>query len=179
MTMNSLWGRRTGIAAGILAGLTLRPEDARAADPFFSEAMVNQRSRPHTPRHSGQPVAPTAGAHGHHHENLPPASRHARRIMAIILIPAALVTLIAMVVMWPPHLRPAATPSGQRALGDVVTICAQPCGTANVRITDGPGKGTTTVVDLPQGPGAPQLHAGDSVVLLYLPGAVPADRRTP
>ena len=50
------------------------------------------------------------------------------------------------------------------------------CGSATVRVTDGPGAGTDTTVDLPQGPGGVRLNVGDDVVLLYFPGAVPGGR---
>jgi uncharacterized membrane protein len=52
----------------------------------------------------------------------------------------------------------------------------QLCGTATVRVTEGPGGGEVETVDLPPGPGAPRLHAGDDVVLLYYPDAVPGGR---
>jgi uncharacterized membrane protein len=45
--------------------------------------------------------------------------------------------------------------------------------TATVRITAGPGTGTTQTVDVPQGPGATVLHPEAKVVLLYAPDAVP------
>jgi uncharacterized membrane protein len=53
---------------------------------------------------------------------------------------------------------------------------APQCGSAVVRVTKGPGTGTDTTVDLPQGPSAADLHVDDEVVLLYLPNAVPGGR---
>ncbi|MFI5891918.1 YibE/F family protein [Actinoplanes sp. NPDC051513] len=92
------------------------------------------------------------------------------RILAAVLIPAAVATLVAMIVLWPGHVRSASGQgAGERALG---TITAIDFSTAQVKVTDGPGSGTETTVDLPAGPGAPALSTGDKVVLLYAPGAV-------
>jgi uncharacterized membrane protein len=40
------------------------------------------------------------------------------------------------------------------------------CGTVNVTVTGGPGKGDKVTTDIPQGPGAPQVEDGDDVVLV-------------
>jgi uncharacterized membrane protein len=105
--------------------------------------------------------------------------------MTAVLVPAALATLIAMLLLWPAraHLPAASGNDGQRATGTVVAVTeqscpeattgAQACGSATVRVQQGPGAGSQAVVDLPRGPGAPQLRVGDAVVLLYFPGAVP------
>ncbi|WP_052112183.1 YibE/F family protein [Knoellia subterranea] len=45
------------------------------------------------------------------------------------------------------------------------TMVVNGCGTAEVKLTDGPDRGLTQVVDLPNGPGAPALDVGDDVVL--------------
>jgi uncharacterized membrane protein len=89
-----------------------------------------------------------------------------------VLLPAAVATIVAMIVLWPGRVRlPAPGESGgQRALGTVVAMTTT---SATVRVTDGPGVGADTTVDLPTGPGAPRLSPGDGVVLLYLPDAVP------
>ncbi|MEV6490243.1 YibE/F family protein, partial [Actinoplanes sp. NPDC051633] len=92
-----------------------------------------------------------------------------------------------LILLWPPSVETVPDPnSGERALATVTAItvltCAPgrkaspPCGTAAVEITDGPGRGTRKTVDLPHGPGAPRVEAGDDVVLLYYPGAVPGGR---
>ena len=123
-------------------------------------------------------------AHSHGHGDLPAASRHTRRVVTAVLVPAALATLIALLVLWPGRVELGGTgPAGERASGTVTAVreqtcppaaaAGQRCGSATVRVTDGPGAGDRTTVDLPQGPGAVSLHAGDDVVLLYFPGAVP------
>ncbi len=104
------------------------------------------------------------------------ASRHTRRVMIAVLVPAAALTLLAIILLWPGSARhPAVAADGVRALG-TVTAVDQAGRTADVRITDGPGKDTTTTADLPQGPGATRLRIGDKITLLYLPDAVPGGK---
>jgi uncharacterized membrane protein len=123
-------------------------------------------------------------AHGHGEGTELSASVRTVRIMQYVLIPLAILTAIAVVVMWPD--RPAASSQGstsmQRAYGQVLSLDVEscppgqvtygeplPCGSAVVGVGEGPGAGTQVMVDLPQGPGAPRLTAGDEVVLSYLP----------
>jgi uncharacterized membrane protein len=128
---------------------------------------------------------------------VPAASRHTRRIVTAVLVPAALATLVAMIVLWPGRVHLAdqagAGQGGVRGAGTVTAVdeqaCPPPaagseqpegwiqrCGSATVDVTDGPGAGSSATVDLPQGPGAARLHVGDDVVLLYFPDAVPGGR---
>ncbi|MFI7540368.1 YibE/F family protein [Actinoplanes sp. NPDC049599] len=122
----------------------------------------------------------------HDHGPPPAASRHTRRIVTAVLVPAALATLAALILLWPGDVRAAPDPGGgQRALGTVTAVAEQACpagarqqrcGSATVRVSQGPGAGTEQPVDLPQGPGTSALHVGDGVVLLYLTDAVPGGR---
>ncbi|WP_433305151.1 YibE/F family protein [Actinoplanes sp. CA-030573] len=123
--------------------------------------------------------------HGHAHDRLPAASRHTRRVMTAVLAPAALLTIVAMIALWParPHRGAGSGDDGRRANGTVISVteqscpagtaAGQACGSATVHVEHGPGAGSDVAVDLPSGPGAPRLRVGDEVVLLYLPGAVP------
>jgi uncharacterized membrane protein len=99
-----------------------------------------------------------------------PADARTRRLLAAVLIPAAVATLLAMVILWPGriHARPAAN-SGERVNG---TVTAMTGATATVRLDNG----EEATVDVPSGPGAPVLATGDDVVLLYFPDAVPGGR---
>ncbi|MET0426460.1 MAG: YibE/F family protein [Actinoplanes sp.] len=107
----------------------------------------------------------------HAHGPAPTASRRTRLSVAAVLGPAALATLIAMIVLWPGQIRlDAPATGGDRALGTVTAVDQV---TVTVRITDGPGAGDTATTDLPQGPGAIEVAPGDDVVLLHSPGAVP------
>jgi uncharacterized membrane protein len=132
----------------------------------------------------------------HTHGPVPSASRHTRRIVTAVLVPAAVATIVALIVLWPA--RPS-TPDGLgeqggvRALGRVTAVAEQACppatdgtagpqgwvqrcGSATVTVTDGPGEGQSAEVDLPQGPGAAELDVGDDVVLLYVADAVQGGR---
>ena len=146
---------------------------------------------------SGRRAATGTPGHGHAHGPVPAATRHTRRIVTAVLVPAAIATIVALVVMWPGSVKPrdgdVGGQGGVRALGTVTAVAEQACppaavgakqpqgwvqrcGSATVTVTDGPGKGRPAVVDLPQGPGAAVLHVGDDVVLLYFPDAVPGGR---
>lgn len=122
-------------------------------------------------------------ARGDGHEPALAVSRRTSVIIRWTLIPCAVLTAILVVVLWPG--RPPTTPSDpgamQRAYGEVLRVTEVPCpatgpsvgprlpcGTAVVHISSGPGAGQDVTVDLPQGPGASRLSAGDEVVLSYL-----------
>ncbi|OJF12006.1 YibE/F family protein [Couchioplanes caeruleus] len=120
---------------------------------------------------------------------MPAASRRTRRILAAVLVPAAVVTVLALVLLWPGSVRDGSgdpgTGGGQRALGTVSAVAERVCpagsaqrrcGSATVQVTEGPGAGSRQEVDLPQGPGTTTLRPGDDVVLLHFPGAVPGGR---
>ncbi len=125
------------------------------------------------------------GGHGHGHGGDVPVSTRTTRIVAYVLVPCAVITAIALLVLWPgrPDTGPHLPGGAQRAYGEVLgteeTPCPpdqrvygtepMPCGRALVQVTDGPGKGTEVAVDLPQGPGAPRIAAGDKVILGVLP----------
>ncbi len=123
--------------------------------------------------------------HGHDPRDLPPSvSSHTVRIVAAVLVPCAVLTAIALILLWPgSYDAPRPTESVERAHGDVVGVAeracppgspevpggSQVCGEASIRITEGPGQDSTVTVPLPQGPGAPTVATGDKVVLAYLP----------
>jgi uncharacterized membrane protein len=133
----------------------------------------------------------------HSHGLLPAASRHTRRIVTAVLVPAAIVTIVAMIALWPGRIHHPASPIADqgavRGAGRVVSVserrCPAPapgtkqtagwvqrCGSAVVRVSEGAGRGRDATVDLPQGPSAAQLHVDDDVILSYFPDAVPGGR---
>ncbi len=121
------------------------------------------------------------GGHGHNHGGDLTVSTRTARIVWYILVPCAVLTAIALLVLWPgrPDTGDQPASSGVRAYGEILGIQESPCppdqrtygneplrcGKALVQVTDGPGKGTEVAVDLPQGPGAPQIADGDKVIL--------------
>jgi len=110
--------------------------------------------------------------------------------MAAILVPIALILLAAFVWLWPRDVPVATQPQiGQRVDGTVLAVHETPCpaapggspllptvcGTVDVGLDSGPDRGKQIGVDIPAGPGAPTVAAGDKVVLLLQPGG-PVER---
>ena len=118
-----------------------------------------------------------------------------RRLALALLVPAAAVTLVAMILLWPHASGPtqeAAPPD--RVTGEVTAVqpvdCTEDpenqvpageetpaslagiCGTVTVRLTSGPDKGTDITTDIPFGPGAITVADGDDIELLYLPDSL-------
>jgi uncharacterized membrane protein len=135
----------------------------------------------HTPRSHRQ-----GHAAGHAHTHVPgnlSVSAHTRRVVLAILVPAAIATLIGLIVLWPDQVNRAAPPEGQVAYGEVLTVIetacppglppgtSQTCGEADIRLTEGTGAGSVVTVELPVGPGAPSISEGDEVVLNYIPAS--------
>jgi len=127
---------------------------------------------------------------GQRHDAELSVSRRTATIVRWILIPCAAVTAFLVAFLWPDRPETAPSASMPRAYGEVLRITevpcpdslpqvgpALPCGTAVVHITSGPGAGTDTTVELPRGPGAPRLSAGDAVVLGELPQPGDGGRR--
>jgi uncharacterized membrane protein len=108
-----------------------------------------------------------------------------------ILLPAAVATLVGMALLWPYGLEPAEDDAyAEEVTGRVTSIheteCevvegdfelppelqAARCGDVLVRLTSGPDEGRQVLVDIPSGPGAPDIAAGQEVVLIYLPDSM-------
>lgn len=96
-----------------------------------------------------------------------------------MITPIAVVTLAAMIWLWPSDGVAAAEQSGaaEQINGEVTAVqsepCSEPlpddvngCGTAQVRVTDGAEKDQEIETLLPNGPGAPEVAEGDDVVLI-------------
>lgn len=128
--------------------------------------------------------------HNHHVEHpASPTSPAARRLILALLLPAAVLTLVAMVLLWPHDPpRPGPADGPVRVHGQVVAVrpvdCPElpegqesvpgaptECGTATVRLTDGVDAGQQVTPDIPSGPGAIDIAPGDNVVLFSLEGA--------
>lgn len=122
-----------------------------------------------------------------------PTTRRAGRFALTVLGCAAAVTLTAMVLLWPDGSGRGSDQTGDgatQATGDVVavvqTACPQVpegqdpsvpggqrevCGTVTVRLTSGAEAGQEITADIPAGPGAPEVEAGDRLVLIVTEGA--------
>jgi uncharacterized membrane protein len=106
-----------------------------------------------------------------------------RRIALVVIAPIAVVTVAAMIWLWPTDGVPNAEQTGAAGelKGEVVGIdreeCPEKladdvngCGTAGVRITEGAEEGSRLEVPLPNGAGAPRIAKGDDVVLIETTG---------
>lgn len=121
---------------------------------------------------------------GSHHPQ--PESPRLRRLAVAVVVPIAVLTLVALVALWPSGGVPVPEgPASQaQTTGDVVAVqrgeCPEPlpeqqapqvngCGTAEVRLTEGADAGGTVTTTLPNRPGAPRVDEGDHVVLIRSP----------
>ncbi|MFR9779488.1 YibE/F family protein [Micromonospora sp. MS34] len=134
--------------------------------------------------------------HGHGHLHPPPASRRVRRVVAAVIVPMLVATVVMLVTLWPREPTPT-DPSGanDRRLGTVTALqvreCAPDevvetpsgvtvsrCGSVTVRLTEGTEAGRTVQTEVPSGPGSPRADVGDDVVVLALTDpADPSSRR--
>jgi uncharacterized membrane protein len=127
-----------------------------------------------------------------------PPSPRIRRLTLALLVPAAAVTLVAMIMLWPHPDNPTEAPPPDRVNGEVTAVqpvdCAENpdtqvpageetpagpaaiCGTVTVRLTSGPDAGKDITTDIPTGPGAITVADGDDIELLYLPDSPDGQR---
>ncbi|MFB9180924.1 YibE/F family protein [Dactylosporangium sucinum] len=123
-------------------------------------------------------VAHSHGAHGSVR-----LSRRAVRLSLAVIVPAGVLVVVAMALLWPREGYRVDTGGGAiRASGEVRAVHHAPCpdvdpaaapagmpsdcGSVQVRITDGPGRGQLVNSDVPAGPGAVRVEVGDRVVLV-------------
>lgn len=130
-------------------------------------------------RGAGSPPPPAHGhGHGHGHGPTVPADRRVRVAIAALLVPAALATLVGLVLLFPFGARPVATPGGAAApridghvTGAVETGCADAasgggCLTLTVRTADGPRPGASVETPVSVVRGRAPFAVGDDVVLV-------------
>lgn len=100
--------------------------------------------------------------------------------MLAVTAPLALLTVVALVLLWPDD-----PPGRSEALGEQLpletaevteitpVVCGQAagaaapgsCSVADILLTSGPDEGSTTTLDLFAGPGQPELQVGDRIVV--------------
>ena len=115
----------------------------------------------------------------HHRRHAASESGQLRRVTVAVIAPIAVVTLVAMIWLWPSEgvTVPEQTGSADQFSGEVTAIDQQQCpeklpddvngcGTAQVRVTSGVDEGQEVSTPLPNGPGAPEIAEGDEVVLI-------------
>ncbi|KAB8183724.1 YibE/F family protein [Microbispora catharanthi] len=137
------------------------------------------------------------GANHSHGTTALPVSRRTVLATLAVVVPVALVTVAALIWLWPGDGRPSGPSSSslRQVSGTIVDIVPEPCpaapderaagpaaapgsdacGDARVTITGGPEEGRTVTTDLPTGPGAQRFAVGEDVVLVHMPdGALDA-----
>lgn len=119
---------------------------------------------------------------GADHPPAAPASRRLRVILAAILVPSFVVTIVAAVVLWPGRIPSGDTadpvPRYEAVVTRIVAEACPPaadgaakpgrCGTVAVRLGEGPDAGREIDTELPAGPGSPRLRVGDDVIVTPL-----------
>ncbi|GAA3546604.1 YibE/F family protein [Nonomuraea rosea] len=123
------------------------------------------------------------GANHAHGTTAVPSSRRTVLASLAVLVPLAIITLAALLWLWPDG-RPAAaqgSPGVERHSGTLTGVTLKPCpavtegaprpdpatcGNATVRVEDGPDVGKDVTLRLPSGPGAQRFAADDAVILL-------------
>jgi uncharacterized membrane protein len=106
-------------------------------------------------------------------------NRQLRRLAVMVIAPIVMITLAALIWLWPSDdvAAPEQSASAAQSSGEVTSIAKEQClanhaddvngcGTATVSVTAGPDEGEEIAVLLPNGPGAPKIAEGDEVVLI-------------
>ncbi|MFF4778530.1 YibE/F family protein [Microtetraspora fusca] len=121
----------------------------------------------------------------------PPATHKTVWATLAVLVPIALMTLAALIWLWPSDQKPArpSSPGLQQETGMIIGIYAKPCpalpeelaasetasaapdtcADVRVRLTSGAKANQTIMTELPSGPGSQRFAAGDDVVLVHMP----------
>ncbi|GAA3235266.1 hypothetical protein GCM10017691_32510 [Pseudonocardia petroleophila] len=153
---------------------------ATGPDPAAADAPPAGRAAARRARSRRRAAAPVTG-HGHAHGGpAPPAGRRVRILIAALLVPCAMATLVGVVLLWPggPSVAPPAT-AQTPVQGEVTAAQATDCSPGSgaggcvalvVRMADGPLPGRDLVQVVPVEPGTPTIGVGDDVVLGYSGG---------
>jgi uncharacterized membrane protein len=153
----------------------------QAAEPSAAGALFVRAAAPSPPRAAG----PTGHGHGHGHSPAAPAGRRVRLLIAALLVPCAVATLVGLVLLWPASGPPPSAHVGvQQPVHAEVTAargsgCTPGSGDGGcvalvLRMDDGPLPGRDLVQVVPVEPGSPTFGVGDAVVLEWS-GADPVD----
>jgi len=123
--------------------------------------------------------APTPSGHEHGHTPAAPAGRRVRLLIAALLVPCAVATLIGLAVLWPTAAARTSTNAGQPVHGQVTATKVSECTPGSgdngclalvVHMTDGPMPGRDLVQIVPVEPSTPRFAVGDEIVLSYSGG---------
>ncbi|WP_165355026.1 YibE/F family protein [Nocardioides oleivorans] len=121
--------------------------------------------------------------HSHvEHPSLGPAPRNLRVLMAALVGPLVLATLVGLVLLWPDGDLELTAPGVdvQRGTATVTELVpcqlvggkeVEGCQAATIDVLSGPGEGDASVAVLPYGEKAPQVDVGDRIIVSYTAGA--------
>lgn len=165
---------------------TLTPDDDETTGDAAHETLRETTDEP-SPGRAGRrrrPTTPHRHDHGHGHTPAGPSARRVRVLIAALLVPCALATLVGLVVLWPRGGPPStvaqpSTPVDAQVVAAQRADCAPGDGTnaclgLTVRMEDGPLPGRDLVQILPVEPSTPRFAVGDEIVLQWS-GADPLD----
>ncbi len=142
-----------------------------------------------TPPPDAEPAVGHGHGHGHGHGPAAPAGRRVRVLLAVLLVPCALASVVGALVLYPfgaDHRLPpdkvtqlvkaevAASTPAPCAAGQPIATTGQRCVALSMLLQDGPATGRGIVTVVPIEPGTPVFEVGDDVVLGYN-GGDPAD----
>ncbi len=201
-------GEPPGVPAELFVETTAETRALRIDDEPASSTPDADEAAPERPRSGGRrilgipvsvplpawarrltPEAPDGArqqhGHGHGHGPARPAGRRVRILIAALLVPCALATLVGVVLLWPSGGPPAtAHPVSQEPVRAQVTAtratdCSPGSGDGGcvalvVHMADGPRPDRDLVQVVPVEPGSPQFSVGDQIVLGWS-GADPDD----
>jgi uncharacterized membrane protein len=153
-----------------------RREDGGPSRPAGPRAERRHRAADRELRARAAPGPETAHGHGNGHTPAPPSGRRVRILIAALLLPCALGTLVGVVLLWPTGGLPPTTTGGQQPVrAEVVATRASECSPGDgagagcaavvVRMVDGPRAARDLVQIVPVEPGSPRFAVGDQVVL--------------
>ncbi len=178
----SAWAEGSGVEGSI--------DDSRVDDSGTDDSGTESaRTDPALPAVRAAVRPPPAGPgprHPHTHAHGPgrPTGRRVRLLIAALLVPCALATLVGVVLLWPTAGPATGTIGAQVPVrGEVTSIRTSDCASGSgdrgclalvVLMTDGPRPGRELVQIVPVEPGSPRFDVGDEVVLGWS-GADPAD----
>lgn len=116
-----------------------------------------------------------AGSHDHGGGTLPSSPR-VRQALIWVMVPLALVTLVAMALLWPDRPQTGEEQGGVFYDATVTAVHEQVCppeqqatgifrcGSVTIRMDEGPDAGRQVETIMPDGPGAPRVRVGDAVI---------------
>ncbi|MDT7618028.1 MAG: hypothetical protein QOF00_5475 [Pseudonocardiales bacterium] len=150
-------------------------------EELWSKPAAHRNRPPQTAAASEPELAvqlPPGHGHGHGHTPAAPAGRRVRILIAALLVPCALATLVGLLVLWPtatPAAKSAGTPVDGQVTATKVSECTPGSGDNGclalvIHMADGPMPGRDLAQLVPVEPSTPRYAVGDRIVLSWSGG---------